>query len=120
MEELKKIEDLIDHAKEYVNTRIEEAKLASAEKTSKVIAMLIAAGILSLIFFISLLFASMAASYALDRLWGNAGLGFLLVGAAYFLLAILIWSARERLIRIPVMNAIIHQLFKTEDEDEKD
>jgi hypothetical protein len=35
MEELKKVEDLIDHARDYVNTRVDEVKLAMAEKSSK-------------------------------------------------------------------------------------
>jgi hypothetical protein len=41
MEEFIKIETLIDHAKEYVNTRVDEIKLAVADKASDVIARLI-------------------------------------------------------------------------------
>jgi Putative Actinobacterial Holin-X, holin superfamily III len=120
MEEFSKIENLIDHAREYANARVDEAKLAAAEKTSKVIALLIAGGILGLVFFISFLFASLAASYGLGHWLGNTPLGFLLVAIAYFFLCLIVWNAREKLIRIPIVNAILQQLFKTSDEHGKD
>lgn len=120
MEEYKKIEDLVGHAREYVNVRIDEAKLAVAERSSGVIAMLIARSVVAIVFSGSLLFASVAASYGLGAWLGKTWLGFLLVAAFYFLLGILVWAARERMIRMPVMNAIIHQLFKNDYSDEKD
>jgi hypothetical protein len=120
MEEFKKVEDLVDHAREYLNTRIDEAKLAVAEKTSRVIALLIARSVISVIFLLCLLFASVAAAYGLGAWLGKASLGFLLVAGFYFLLGVLVWAGKERMIRIPVMNAIIDQLFKNDLNHEKD
>ncbi len=120
MEELKKAEDLVGHAREYVNTRVDEVKLTVAEKSSRVIAFVIAGSAVSLVFAFCLFFASMALSYELGNLLGKNWLGFLLVAAFYCILGLIVWGAREKLIRIPVMNAIIHQLFKTDVEDEKD
>jgi uncharacterized membrane protein (DUF2068 family) len=120
MEEYIKFENLIDHTKEYVNTRIDKAKLTVAEKTSEVVAHLIARAVVSLVFIFCLLFASVAAAYGAGLWLGKVWLGFLLVAAAYFLLGWIVWAAKERLIRIPLMNMIIHQLFKNDTDDEED
>ncbi|MDR3716407.1 MAG: phage holin family protein [Puia sp.] len=120
MEEFKKIEDLVDHAREYVNTRIDEAKLSVAEKSSGVIALLIARAVVGIVFLLSLLFASIAASYVLGSVLGRTWLGFLVVAGFYFLTGIIVWLSRERMIRLPIMNTIIDQLFKNDYSHEKD
>lgn len=114
MEEYIKLENLIDHTKEYVNTRIDKAKLTVAEKTSEVVARLIAGAVVTLVFTLCLLFASVAAAYGLGIWLGKIWKGFLLVAGAYFFLGWIVWGARERLIRIPLMNQIIHLLFKND------
>jgi hypothetical protein len=44
-------ETFVDQVKEYVNTRLAQLKLSFAEKTSKVIAIMIAVIMLALVFF---------------------------------------------------------------------
>jgi len=65
MPEYKPIEALIDHTKEYVQTRVNEAKLAAAEKTTAIIALLAAGATIALLFACCLLFAGVAASIGL-------------------------------------------------------
>jgi len=119
MEPLKIVEDLIDDAKEYVNVRVDEAKLTVAEKTSKAISVVIAGAVVSVVFLISLLFFSASASYALGNWLGGAWLGFLIVGGLYLLTALLVLAMKERWIRLPVMNALIRQLFKKSNRHEE-
>ena len=120
MEDLKKMEDLFDHTREYIHIRLDEGKLAVAEKVSAVISLVIATAVVNVIFLLCLIFASAAAAFALGHWWSNYWLGFLSVGGFYFLLGMIIWAAKERLIRVPVMNAIIRQLFHKNDSDEND
>jgi len=120
MEELKKVEDLFDHAREYVNIRVDEAKLAIAERVSAVMAMVIATAVVNVIFLLSLIFASAAGAFALGLWLKSYWLGFLLVAGGYLLAGLLVWAAKEKLIRAPIMNAIIRQLFKKDDDNEKD
>ena len=120
MEEQKKIDDLLGHLRDYINTRIDEARLALAERASAVIALIIARTIVNIFFLLTLLFASIAAAYALGTWLGATWRGFLTVSAGYFLLGLIIWTAKERLIRIPIMNASIQQLFQNNKHDEKD
>lgn len=114
------INELADNAKEYINTKVEIAKLNAAEKISSFTSGIIARIIVALIFALFLLFFGMAAGFALGEWLGKAYWGFLVVAGIYLLGAIIIWVTRERLIRIPVMNAIIHELFKENEHREKD
>jgi hypothetical protein len=119
-EEFKKMESLLDKAKEYVNTRIAQAKLSVAEKVSKLLAMMIAGIVAALVFFIFLLFGSIAAALAIGHKLDSSAFGFLIVAGTWLLLGIIIWRAKNILIRIPIMNAIIHNLFSNDQEHEED
>ena len=114
-----KVEELADHVKDYVKTKIASAKLSVAEKTSKLISNLIAALIVAGVFLLFILFGSIAGALALSAWIGKMYAGFLIVAGIYLLIGIIVWNARERLLRIPIMNSIINQMFK-EDDDEKD
>jgi len=112
-----KAEELAGTVREYINTRIESAKLAAAEKGSFLIGNAAAAIMAIVVFSFFLLFAGIALSLVLGVWIGQLWAGFLIVAGMYLLIGMLIWFGRERLIRIPVVNAIIRQLFN---EDEKD
>lgn len=112
-----KAEDLASNIKDYVNARIDALKLNAAEKTSGIIANFVARimVIIFLFFFVGL--GSIALSLVLGLWIGNAWIGFLIVGLFYLLLALIVWATRDKLIRLPVMNAIIQQMFKDDEED---
>lgn len=111
-------EELAGNIKEYVNTRIESVKLGVAEKSSAVIANLVAGAVVAGLFFFFLVFAGIAAGLLLGAWLGKLWLGFLIMAGLYLLLGIIIWAGRTKLIRMPVMNAMIRQLFNKEQEDE--
>jgi len=119
-ETLEKLEGLTDHVKEYVNTRVELTKLRIAEKTSLIIGDLIAGGIVILFFLLVLMFGSIAGAWALSDWIGTRYSGFLIVAGIYLLLGIIVWIARGRFIRFPVMNAIIKKLHQGDEEEEKE
>lgn len=113
-----KSEELADNLKEYVNLRIDAFKLGAAEKGSVVIANTTAAIIAAIVFIFFLVFASIALSLFLGDCIGKEWAGFLIVSGIYLVAVIVIWKGREKIIRLPVMNALIHQLFRN-DEDAK-
>ena len=117
---LEKVEGLTDHVKEYINTRVELTKLRIAEKVSLVIGDLIAIAIVILLFLLMVIFGSVAGAWALSDWLGKPYAGFLIVAGFYLLLGIIVWIARGRFIRYPVMNAIIKLLHKKDDDDEKE
>jgi hypothetical protein len=114
-----KVEGLTDHLKEYINTRIELAKLHLAEKASLVISDLIAFFIVAILFLLVLVFGSIAGAWALSSWIGKPYAGFLIVAGLYLLLGLIVWVSRSRFIRFPIMNALIRQLHKEDDHQEK-
>jgi len=115
-----KIEELADHVKDYANTKIASVKLEAAAKSSKLLSNFFAGFIVACVFLFFLVFASIAAAYALSAWIGKMYAGFLIVAGVYFLAGIIIWNVREKFLRIPIMNGMIRQLFKKDEENEQD
>jgi fatty acid desaturase len=113
-----KVEELADTVKDYVNTRIESVKLNVAEKSSAVIANLVAGLIVVSFFMLFFLFGSIALAFGLGEWIGKTWAGFLIVSGFYLLIGIVVWTARVKIIQLPVMNALIKQLFGEEDEED--
>ncbi len=112
------IEHLTAQIKEYADNHIASVKLSAAEKSSKVIASIIAIMIVILVLFGFVLFASIALAYAFAKLTGEFYWGFLIVAFIYLIIGSIIWAKRERFLRLPIMNAMLKQLFES-DNDEK-
>lgn len=113
-----KTEELVDDVKEYVDVKVETAKLAIAEKTSLVVANA-AAGVAVLVAFIFFTILLVTGLSLLIGQWiGKPWAGFLIMSAVCLIKAIVIWSLRKRIIQIPVMNALIKQLFSNTDEED--
>ncbi|MFM6924489.1 MAG: phage holin family protein [Ferruginibacter sp.] len=113
-----KIEELADNIKQYVNNRVDAVKLTAAEKSSAIIANLIAGLIVATVFMFFIVFASIALSLLLGNWIGSTWAGFLIVAGLYLLTGMIVWTAREKIIRLPIMNALIKQLFGEEDEED--
>lgn len=115
-----KVEEMAEHVKEYVNNHITSAKLSIAEKTSGVLSNIIAVAIVLMIFVFFTIFSSVALAFVFAKLTGEYYWGFLIVAGIYLLIGVLVWTLRVRLLKLPIMNAILQQLFKDEEEaDEK-
>ena len=113
-----KVEEMADNIKEYINTRMESVKLSAAEKSSKILANAIAGVIVAIVFFFFIIFAGIALSFGLGEWIGKTWAGFLIVAILYLLIGIIAWVARGRLIRLPIMNALIQQFTNDTDDEE--
>lgn len=113
------MEELANQTKEYINLRVDMLKLKTAEKSSGIIAAFIAITVVAMIFLVFLLFISIALAYQLSAWLNWLPGGFLIVGGIYLVAGIIIWVGREKLIRMPVMNQILAQLFKDDASNEK-
>ena len=111
-----KVEELADTIKAYADIRIESFKLNAAEKSSAVLANLLAALAAAFFFIFFLSLASISLSVFLNEWIGKPWVGFLIVAGFYLIIGIVLWAAKGRIIRMPVMNAIIKQLFMNHDE----
>lgn len=118
-EEFKNAEELAMHVKAYIQTEIELFKLRFAEKLSKIVSNFIAAMVIVGVLLLFMLFVSLALAFLIGEWLGRISAGFFIVSALYLLAGMLIWNLREKLIRIPILNAILRQLFNNETTDEK-
>lgn len=110
--------ELAGNVKEYISNRIAIVKLETAERSSKVIAVVIAGSVVALFILLFLMFLGMAAADLLSEWIGESYAGSFIVAGIYLLSALALWRSKEKLIRIPVMNAILQQMFSDE-EDQK-
>ena len=119
-EEFKQFESLVDQLKAYVNTRVSQAKLSLAEKLSNLAATVIAMLMSALVFFLFLTLLCVAVALLIGQWLGSLWLGFLIVSGFVLLLGLILWVAKDRIFRIPIMNVLIEAMFENEEEDEKD
>ena len=101
--------------KDYINTQVGRMKLRLADKISKFFSniFLIAIVATMLLFFLGL--ASVAFAIALSGWTGEIYWGFLIVAGFYLILSFIVWLRRKQLLRIPIMNAIVRELFSEEE-----
>src|SRR5689334_19210813 len=114
MEFFTKMKELIDSAKMYVDLKLRELKLEMAERVSTIVAD-ITAGIMLLLFGIMFVFfIGVWAALFLNRLLTSGHLGFLIVGCAWLIAGLIIFAARNHLIRRPVRDRIIEKVMSGE------
>jgi len=113
-----KTEELAGNIKEYFNNRIDAMKLSAAEKTSAVIANLAAGFMAVFVFLLFIIFGGITLSFGLGEWIGKIWMGFLIVTCIYLFLGVIIWKLRKRIIQLPVMNALLEQLFKVDNEQD--
>ena len=112
------VETFVDDVKEYVNTRITQLKLLFAEKTSKVMSILVAMIMSALDFFLFLVLVCIAGAIAIGQWLESFWLGFLVIAGIVLLAGFFLWIFKDQIIRKPIMNVLIKTMFD-KDEDEK-
>jgi hypothetical protein len=123
MEEKKEIEleDIFSDAKEYIDVRVEHAKLSIVEKGSKIFADLITNVAVFICFKLAFLFASFTLALYLSEVLGSNVKGFGCVAAIYLLLSIIVYLTKEKYIEKLLVNLFIKKYFdKVADKDDEE
>ena len=113
-DEIRKVESLIDEGKRYVQTRIDELKLAAADKSSRLLSLTVAIFLTATVFFLFFVLFAVALAFFVGDWLGSRGLGFLIIAGSTLLFAGWVWVKRERWIRRPIRNALLRVLFEDE------
>jgi hypothetical protein len=106
------IKTLIDKSKDYLETKIELAKLKTIDKSADVLSAVVV--IVSMIFIGSLviILVSIGLSLFLGRLLGAYHYGFFIMGGFYAILLLVIFIQREKWIKTPISNGLINKMLK--------
>jgi hypothetical protein len=114
LDEIRKIESLIEDGKQYVQTRIDEMKLTAADKSSRLLSLTVSVFLTVAVFFLFFVLIAVAAALFLGNWLGSLGLGFLIVAGLVLLATAWIWFKREHWIRRPIRKALLRVLFDEE------
>ncbi len=107
------INEVKDNFEEYLNAKLDLAKLHAAENLSRFFSgMLIKMGLFYLFFFV-LLFISIAVAFGLNTFFDGNHTGFFIVAGFYFLCAIVFLLLRKVLIQQPIIKSFIQLFFPT-------
>jgi len=113
-------EELAGTIREYIDARISGIKLQAAEKASMVVSNMLAFIVVALVIFLSFAMGSVGIALLIGTWVGKTWAGFLILSLFYVILSYIVWAGRIQWIRIPMMNAILEQLFEKEEDHEKD
>lgn len=103
--------DVFDHATEYLEARWNLGVLNASEKAATTLSNLIAWAIVGVFGVIVLLFLSLGAAWAIGEKMENHAAGFFLVGGFYALVGIVLYSIRNKFIKVPLVNSLIKNLY---------
>ena len=111
-----KAEALIDTIDEYVENRIEIAKIETVELASKWLSRSIVMLLISLHLLLFIIFFSIAVAIILGTVLNNPIGGYLIVAFAYLVAILIIWKSRNKWIRLPLLKLMAVRFLKPDSE----
>jgi DMSO/TMAO reductase YedYZ heme-binding membrane subunit len=117
----KDLEDLVEDAKGYVNTRLEYTRLYLVERGSKMFADMVTNATVAICFLLAFLFGTFTLALLLSDVLGSYTRGFGCVALIYILLAMIVYFMKEKYIEKAIINFTIRRYFnKLADKEEED
>lgn len=113
----KSVDVLFEKAKKYTETSTELFALNTVDKTADVLSSLTSRVIIVIVFTMFTLFVNVGLSLYIGSLLNEYYLGFLVVSAFYLILAMVLYSFKDKFIKTPMANLIIEKLMKSKNSD---
>jgi len=115
LEELKdNVEDIQENAKAYVESSIAYYKLWGFKVAMKSTTLILKFTLIAICLMIVLLFLSVAAALAFGKMMDSYVVGFLLVAGIYFILAMLLFLVKDKIVEGPILEKF-SEIFFNED-----
>lgn len=111
--------ELLDHIKDYVETRSELTRLTVLDKASQAAGAAMGGFIIGFLYFLFFIFAGFAIAYLIAEYTGHTYVGFTSVAGFYLLAGILIAWKKQEWIQKPLSDKIIRNYFE-ENESKED
>ncbi len=112
MSNTESIKSLIDKSKDYLDTRIELARLKTIDKSADVLSSVVVIVFMIFIGSLFIVFGSIGVALLLVKWLGAYSYGFFIVGGAYAVILLLIYFQREKWIKLPISNGLIQKMLK--------
>jgi len=104
-------ETLKDNVEDYIETRIDIIKLKIIDKVGSAMSGAIVGIATAFLALIILLFLSFSAAFAIAEVTNRNSIGFLAVAGFYILLAVLLTVLKEKLVTMPIINALLKKFY---------
>jgi hypothetical protein len=103
--------DVFENASEYIEARWNLGVLNVSSKAAETISTLTVSLLIGLISTIVLLFMSLGVAWLIGQKLGSPALGFFSVGGLYLLIGIVIYSIKDKYIKLPIINSFIKKFY---------
>lgn len=104
-------EDLLDHAKAFMESNVSYYKLWLFKATMKSTTMMLKLFLLSIMLVIVTLFLSIAAALAIGYAMDNHAYGFLIIGGLYLVLSIIVYKVQDDIVEGPILRKFSEYFF---------
>lgn len=112
MTEQNKFEEISVSIKTYINTSYELTVLKATEKVANVGSETISALLILKTLSLAVVILTFAVAFYIASVMDETYWGFLIVGGAYFIIALFLFACRNSILKKPFRNIIIKTLFK--------
>lgn len=106
------LESLFERTTDYVETRLNLAKLKIVKKTSGIVSNVMSKVVLGVIFTFFILMLNIALGLWLGEILHKNYYGFFALAGFYFIVGLIIYAGRNAWIRTPIANSIIKTVNK--------
>jgi len=107
------VEMLYEKAKKYTETSLDLLTLNTVDKTADVLSSLTSRVFIAMAVAMFTLFINIGISLFIGKLLSEYYLGFFIVSAFYFIIAVVLYLFKDKLIETPIANMIIAKLLKS-------
>ena len=103
--------DVFDYATEYLEARWNLGVLNASEKTATTLSSIVAGVIMGIFGIIVLLFLSLGVAWLIGEAMNNHAAGFFIVAVFYAIVGGILYSIRDKFIKVPLVNSFIKNLY---------
>ena len=106
------IEMLFERVEDYTRTTIDLVKLNAVDKTADVLSSLLSRLTVSIVFVMFGFLVNIGLSFWIGELVGKIYYGFFIVSSIYLVLAIVLYTVKDKILKMPISNFIIAKMLK--------
>lgn len=106
------VKELINKVTQYAETNINLYKLKLIDKGSSVTSAFLAFVVIAVFVLLLIILLSIGTSLWLGKILGETYYGFFIMGGFFLILILLLYTLRNKWLKIPIANSLLQKLYK--------
>lgn len=103
--------ETVEYAKIYIEQQADYLRLETSKRLAKTTSGIVTVAVMAFLGFMVILFLSVSIGFFLGSLWESYGLAFLFLTGIYALVAILIYSFKDRIVTRPIISLVVENML---------